>query len=136
VADGGVVERLAVAYIDLHGLLGAHVVDEEIDHGIRLAGFRIRLDVERVLDLRLVHLQVIVRHLLLVESVIGDSRAVGRPPHRGALCQLFAVHPARGPVLDAVLFAAVGGERNGVAAVGRTQPHVAILVERFQRLVG
>ena len=72
VADDGVVERLAVAHVDPRRLLRDHVVDEEIDDRIGLARLRIRLDVERVLDLRLVHLQEEVGDRLLVEPVVGE----------------------------------------------------------------
>ena len=94
-----------------------------------------RLGVERGLGLRLVERHVVVAHLALVEAVVRELAAVGRPPHRRALAQLFAVHPAGGAVFDAACGAAVGRDRARVAAVGGAQPDVAIVVEGLQRAV-
>src|SRR5207302_8765510 len=57
-------------------------------------------------------------------------------PHRRALPQLLAVHPARRPVLDARLLAAVGRELNRAPARRVAQPDVAILVKGAMRPVG
>ena len=52
VADDVVLERLAVAHVDARRLLRVDVVHEQIDDRIRDARLRVRLDVERILDLR------------------------------------------------------------------------------------
>src|SRR5262249_18489630 len=75
--------------------------------------------------------QVIVGDLAFIEAVIGDLLAVRRPPHGGALEQLLAVDPAGGTVLDAGLLAAVGGDGEFVAALGVTDPQVAVPIERL-----
>ncbi len=93
-ADDRVVEVPAVADVDPHRLAGRDVVDEQIDRRIRRSGGRERLGVERRLPLRLVERHVVIADIALVESVVGELAAVGRPPHRRALTQFFAVDPA------------------------------------------
>ncbi len=127
---------LPSAHVDLRALLRGDVVHEQIDDRIGGAGLRVGLDVVRALDLGLVELQVVVDDLLLVEAVVGDLAAVGRPPHGARLRQLLAVHPARGAVLDAVLVVAVGRDRRLVRAGGVAHPEVAIAIERLQLAVG
>src|SRR5262249_44591862 len=97
---------------------------------VRDAGFRIRLDVERVLKLREIRREVEVGDLALVEPVERQLLPIWRPPHRRALAQLLAVDPTRGSVFDASLVAAVRRDRNGVRARRVADPHVAILVDR------
>ena len=135
VADDGVVEGLAFAHVNLRRLLRGDVVNEQIDHGVRRARLGIGLDVVLALDLGLIELEVIVGDLHLVEPVVRDLRAVGGPPHRARLRELLAVDPARRPVLDAVLLAAVGRNLRLAAAAGVAQPEVARPVESLQRLV-
>ena len=132
VADDGVVERLAVADVDLRRLLRRHVVHEQIDDRVRRARLGVGLDVVLALELGLIELEVDSRAPALVEPVVGDLRAVGRPPHRGRLRQLLAVDPARRAVLDAVLLAAVGGDRRFAAAGGVAEPEIAVAVEGLQ----
>ena len=136
VADDGVVERLAVAHVDLRALLRGDVVDPEVDDRVGGAGLRIRLDVVRALNLGLIELQVVVEDLLLVEAVVGDLAAVGRPPDRARLSELLAVHPARRAVLDAVLVVAVGRDGRLVGAGDFAHPQVAIAIEGFELAVG
>src|SRR4029078_11625788 len=61
---------------------------------------------------------------------IGELRSVRRPPHRGALSQLFAVDPAGRTVLDPRLDAAVARDLDGICAARVADPHVAIFVHR------
>src|SRR5260370_8993973 len=81
-------------------------------------------------------LEIKVGNVALVKAVVGDPCAVGRPPHGGALEQLFAVDPAGDGVLDAGFLAAVGGESDLVAALGVAEPEVAILEEGFEPAIG
>src|SRR5260370_38167987 len=81
-------------------------------------------------------LEIKVGNLAFVKSVVGDPCAVGRPPHGGALEQLFAVDPPGDGVLDAGFLAAVGGESDLVAALGVAEPEVAILEEGFEPAIG
>ena len=135
VPDHGVVERLAAAHVDPGALLRRNVVDEQLDDRIRSARLGIGLDVILALNLRLVHLEVVVRDLFLVESVVGHPTVVGGPPHGGALAELFAVDPARRSVLDPVGLAAVGRDRD-LAAVAVAQPQIAVAIERLALAVG
>src|SRR4029453_14070346 len=66
------------------------------------------------------------------ESIEGELPAVRGPPHRAPLFEFLAVDPAGGPVLHAARGAAVSRHRAFVAAVGWTQPDVAIAVTRQQ----
>src|SRR3954469_17731398 len=117
------------------GVAGGDVVDVQIDGWIRRAGGWKCLGVERVVGPRLVERDVVVADITFVEPVVGQLPAVGRPPHRGALTQFLAVHPAGGAVLDAPVDAAVGGDRTDIAVGGGTDPDVAILVEGLQHSV-
>ena len=136
VAHGVVRERLAVADVEVRGLPAGQVVHVEIDHRIRHARLGIRFRVHRVVQRGLRHLQVVVGHLALVESVVRDLLSIGRPPERGALRQLFAVHPTGRAVLDPLGGAAVGGHRHDVGAGRVAHPEVVVLVERDVRAVG
>jgi hypothetical protein len=110
VADHIVVERLAAANVEPGGPLRRHVVDQQVHHRIGDAGLGIRLGIDGALQLGLIELQVIVGDGTLVEPIERELAAVGRPPHRGDLIELFAVDPAGRPILDPPLAAAVGGE--------------------------
>ncbi|HXG57306.1 MAG TPA: hypothetical protein VNJ03_18140 [Vicinamibacterales bacterium] len=134
-ADGGVGERLASAHIDLGGLPGGQVVHEEVNDRVVDAGLRIRLDIDTALELRVIELEKIWRHGFLVETVEGELAAVGRPPHRRALRELLAIHPAAGTVLRLVLVVAV--RRHGdLDAAGRAgEVDIAVAVERVELLV-
>src|SRR5262249_5392398 len=128
--DDVVLERLPIAHVDMRRLLRVDVVDKEIDDWIRRAGLRIRLDVERVLNLREGGRQIEVVNLAFVEAVVRELLAVRRPPHRGSLAKLFAVHPARRAEFDSCLNAAVARDLGRVCARGIADPYVAILVDR------
>ena len=128
VADDVVGERLAVAHVDLCRLLRGDVVDQEIDDRVRRAGLRIGLGVHGALQLGLIELQVVVGNAALVEAIERHLAAVGRPPDGGDLIELFAVDPARGAVLDALVGAAVAGD-GGLGLGGEIhQIDVAVLV--------
>ncbi len=77
VADDGVVERLAIADIDLRALLRGDVVDPEVHDWVGRTGFRVRLHVVGALNLGLIELKVVVEDLFLVEAVVRDLAAVG-----------------------------------------------------------
>ena len=134
--DDVVGERHAGAHIDRRGLLRGEVVHEQIDDRIVDAGLRVRFDVDRALELHLFHRQVVIRHLALVETVIGQPAPIRRPPHRGPLRELLAVNPARGTVLRPVLRTAV--RRHGDLRVGRhiDNVDVAVAMDGSQLLVG
>src|SRR5690606_25948475 len=87
------------------------------------------------LDLRLVELEVVVLDAALVEAVERQLLARRRPPHRRGLPQLFAVDPARGPVLHPRLLVAVGRDGELVAPVRVADPEVAVAVERPEPVV-
>ena len=128
VADDVVGERLAVAHVDLCRLLRGDVVDQEIDDRVRRAGLRVGLGVHGALQLGLIELQVVVGNAALVEAIERHLAAVGRPPDGGDLIELFAVDPARGAVLDALVGAAVAGD-GGLGLGGEIhQIDVAVLV--------
>ena len=65
-----------------------------------------------------------------VEPVVGELAAVGRPPHRGPLSQLLAVHPARGSIFDTFVLAPVRGHLDLAGPVAPTDEQVPVLVER------
>jgi hypothetical protein len=135
VTECPVVERITVADVQTHRRLRGDVVNVQVDDRICRAGVRICLGVERWLHVRLVEDDVIVADVALVEPVVREHPAVGRPPHRGALAQLLAVDPARGAVLDPARRAAVGRRRAFATAVRGAEPDVAIAVEGGHRSV-
>ena len=136
VADDGVVERLAAADVNPGALLRGDVVDPEVDDGVGGTGLRVRLDVVRALNLGLIELQVVVENLFLVEAVVGDLPAVGRPPDRARLSELLAVHPARRAVLDPVLVVAISRDAGLVGAGDFAHPQVAVAIESLELAVG
>src|SRR3984957_10996389 len=129
-------ERLPVPDIHLHGLSRGSVVDEHIGDRIRRARFRISLDIHGVLHRRLVHLQVEVFYLTLVEAIVSDLRAIRRPPDCGRLAKFLAINPATGPVLNASLLAAVRTDSLFVGSVKIGDPQIAIAVKGLQLMVG
>src|SRR6185295_18128223 len=131
VADRRAVERLTAADVDAYRLPARDVVDEQIDRGVGGAGRGERFGVQSGLDLRLVQRHVVVAHVALVEAVVGELPAVRRPPHRGVLAQLLAVHPAGRPVLDAAADAPVVRDGARVLIVRGADPNVAVLVVRL-----
>jgi hypothetical protein len=131
-----VVERPPVSHVDPRRLLAGDIVDKQIDHWIRLARLGICLDIEGVVDLGLVHLQVVIRYLLFVEAVIRELPAVRRPPHRGALFQFLPVDPAGGSVLGAFRLTAIGRDGYLAGAIQVAQPHIPIAIDGLQFPVG
>ena len=129
-------ERLPVPDVHLHGLSRGSVVDEDIGDRIRRARFRVSLDIHGVLHRRLVHLQVEVFYLTLVEAIVSDLRAIGRPPDRGGLGKFLAINPATGPVLNATLLAAVRTDGLFARSVKIGDPQIAIAVKGLQLMVG
>ena len=137
VADHVVVEGLAAAHVDLDAGLRRDVVHEEIDDRVGLAGLRIGLDVDRAVELGLIHLQEVVGHLASRRS---GSRRASRPSgdhHIAVVCassspytQLAVPYLIRSFSLPSV----VTGDF--VRARGVADEEVAVLVERLQRLVG
>src|SRR5215208_2412901 len=106
-----VLERLSIAHVDARRLLRVDVINKEVDDWVWRTRLRIRFDVQRVVQLRETRRQIEVGNLALVEPIEGELLSIGRPPHRRALAELFAVHPTRGAVLDARLYAALGRDR-------------------------
>ena len=126
-------ERPAATRVDPRRLPAGHIVNVEIHHRVRRARLRVRLGVERVVDLGLVEGHVVVGDRALVEAVVGELRAVRRPPHGRRLIQFLAVHPARRAVFDAPLHTAV--RCDCALAGGVAQPQIAILVDRGEPAV-
>src|SRR5262249_52921618 len=93
------------------------------------------LNVHGVLNRRLVHLQVEVFYLALVETIVSDLRAIGRPPDRGGLAKFFAINPATGPVLNASLSAAVRADGLFVGSVKIGDPQIAIAVKGLRLMI-
>ena len=70
-------ERFAIADVELCGFSGGPVVYKDIGDGIIGSGLRLSFGVDRVLNPRLLHLQVEVFHLAFIEAVETNFRAVG-----------------------------------------------------------
>ncbi len=135
VAHHVVGEGRAVAHVHAGGPAGREIVDEEVDHGVGRTRLGIGLAVERVLDLGLLELEVVVRDVALVEAVVGQLRSVRRPPHGRDLPELLSVDPARRPVLDAILRASVRGDGTRTAPVRGAHPQVPVAIERLHGAV-
>ena len=122
VPDDVVVERLAVADVDLDGRLRGDVVDEQIDDRIGLAGLRVGLGVDAC-----------------CRASSGPSAGSSRAPasrrsgsRRSSCCRATTTSRWSGPaprrrpscraVLDAVLLAAVGRDGDLVGAARRRSP--------------
>src|SRR5262249_3080920 len=106
--------------------------------GDRVCHIYLRLSIHdhSALKLGLIDLDKVIGHRAFVEAVERYFPAVWRPPHRSSLVKLFAVDPARDPVLDATFLVSVGGDCNFVCAACITQPEIAIAIECLELLVG
>src|SRR5262249_17365838 len=118
--------------IKLDGLLAVNIVDENIGDWVVDSRFRVCLDIHLALKLGLIELEKIIGYLTLIKSIKGNILAVWRPPHRGSLIELFAIHPACDPVLGASFFITVASNRDLVCSARLTEPHVSIALIRFE----
>ena len=130
-----VVERLAAPNVDLRGAARIDVIDEQIDGRVRRAGLGVRFELERRLHTRQIRRQEVIGNLRLVEAVVRELAAVGRPPHRGFLLELFAVRPAGRSVLHTRLGGTIRRDGGLAPASHVDQPHIAVAIDRFHPAV-
>jgi len=135
VADDFILEWKAVAHVDPRALPAVHVVHEQIDHRIRVAGFSGSLDVERIVDLPSAGVSKSpAPYSRRTDSTRASfrratttSRSSDRAPRR---------RPARRAVLDSRLDAAFGGDLHRAGARGIADPDVAVPVDRAMVAAG
>ncbi len=124
---------------------GPHVVEHQAGDRVGFARLGIALACDARATLGQAVEQIEILDAALVELVEGQLRGVGRPPHRGRLSQLLAVHPARLTV--AVLAGAVRRDLDdlsrrvrvlapGTRLVRRFQDHVPISAHRHPAAIG
>ena len=128
-ADHRVFERFSIPHIHAHGLLRLQVVDEQVHHRVRVAGFDVWLEVERAVNARLVERERKVAHPTFIELVERNLLAVARPPHGRVLVQFLTIHPRSRAELHPCLFISLGGDGVGAMAIGGTQPKIPVAIK-------
>src|SRR5690625_7443563 len=105
------------------------IVNIELDEGVARARFRIVLYIYPALDLRLIELQMIILYLTLIEAVIGELPAIGRPPDRGALSGLLTIDPTSRSILDAALDTPIGRDLELIPPISVAEREVTVRCE-------
>src|SRR5439155_516999 len=70
-----------------------------------------------------------VRDLALVEAIIGNLFAIGRPPDGRGLVELLSIYPAPGAVFHSGFLTALCRDGRFASSAGVAQPEVAVPVK-------
>ena len=98
---------VVAADVEFEGLLRLKVIDEHIHHAVVLASLGVFVGVVFGIELA-PHLHGVLLHLALVETVEGNTFAVGRPIKALGDGKLLFVHPVGGAVDNLVELAVEG----------------------------